>query len=46
MKNLRKKYEYLKSQVNGAESASETEESDEDSEEEEKQAPVKPRGMK
>ena len=46
MKNLRKKYEYLKSQVGGADSASETEESDEDSEEEEKQAPVKPKAVK
>ena len=47
MKNLRKKYEYLKSQVGGADSASETEESDEDSEEEEKQeAPVKQRAVK
>ena len=46
MKNLRKKYEYLKSQVTGAESASETDESDDDSEEEEKSAPVKPRAVK
>jgi len=47
MKNLRKKYEQLKSQVRSADSASETEESDaEDSEEEEKQAPVKPRAVK
>ena len=44
---MRKKYEQLKSQVRGADSASETEESDaEDSEEEEKQAPVKPRAVK
>ena len=46
MKNLRKKYEYLKSQVGGADSASETPESDEDSEEEEKQAPVKSKAVK
>lgn len=48
MKNLRKKYEYLKSQVGGADSASETEESadSQESEEEEKQAPVKPRAVK
>lgn len=46
MKNLRKKYEYLKSQVGGADSASETPESDEDSEEEEKQAPVKSKVVK
>ena len=50
MKNLRKKYEYLKSQVGGADSASETPESDNDSnsnsEEEEKQAPVKPKAVK
>lgn len=45
MKNLRKKYDYLKSQVGAAQSASETEESDEESEEEEKQ-PVKPRAVK
>ena len=42
MKNLRKKYEYLRSQVGDADHSDETEESDESSEEEVKK-PVKPR---
>ena len=46
MKNLRKQYEYLKSQVNdGGKNSDETEESEEESDEEEK-VEVKPRPIK
>jgi len=46
MKNLRKKYDYIKSQVGAAQSASETEESDDEQSEEEEKQPVKPRAVK
>ena len=48
MKNLRKKFDHLKSQLNdGAPHSDETEESEQDdSEEEEEKAPVKKRPIK